>query len=89
MKQKSKHAELIVYNDRTLLLEVASEIEVLENEILREQTTNGPDTPRIAKLRKLQSAALKRVLGKLLHNPGKPWAQSRAKLKLIRQQTED
>ena len=87
MEKKSTTPDLIVDNDRTHLLEVASEFEVLGNQIEREKISNGPDSPRMAELKKQQSAALKRVLGKLAQKPGKPWARSRARFKLIQKRT--
>ena len=88
MNKKTTTPKLAVDNDKTHLLEVASEFEMLENQIEREKITNGPDSPRMAELKKQQSAALKRVLGKLVQKPGKPWARSRARFKLIRQRTD-
>ena len=81
--------ELAIDNDKTHLLEVAYEFEVIENEIMREEITNGADTPRMAELKELQSTALKRVLAKLAEKPGKPWAQSQGKLKLIHHPIDD
>ncbi|MEN8183432.1 MAG: hypothetical protein ABFS46_12955 [Myxococcota bacterium] len=89
MKKKATTPRLVVDNDKTLLFEVASEFEVLENQIMREKITHDPDTPRMTKLRELQSTTLKRVLGKLVQTPGKPRPRSRAKLKLIHKQTDD
>ena len=89
MDKKTTTPRLAVDNGKTLLIEVYSEFEVLGNEIMREKFTNGPDTPRMAKLRDLQSTALKRVLGKLVQTPGKPRPRSRAKLKLIHKQIDD
>ena len=87
MKTKSTTHELIVDNDKTLLIEVASEYEALGKAIKREQVVNGPDSPRIAELRAQQSTALKRVLAKMVQKPGKPWARSRARFKLVYKQT--
>jgi hypothetical protein len=83
MNKKFTPPELIVDNDKTLMIEVAYEFEVIENEIMREEIINGIDAPRMTELKELQSTALKRVLGKLVQKPGKPWAQSRGKLKLL------
>jgi hypothetical protein len=49
---------------------------------------NGP-TPRMAELKELQSTVLKRVLGKLVQQPGKSWARSCADLSLISQRSDD
>ena len=83
MKNNSNTPTLAVDNDKTLLIEVASEFEVIENQIMREEITNGTDTPRMTELKERKSATLKRVLCKLVEKPGKPWAQSRGKLKLL------
>ena len=87
MKKKNTIPTLIVDNDKTFLIEVASEFEVIENQIMHEKLTNGPSSPRIAELRAQQSTALKRVLGKLAQKPRKPWARSRARFKLIHRRT--
>ena len=87
MSKKTTTPMLAIDNDKTPMIEVASEFEVLGNQIEREKITNGPDSPRMAELRKQQSAALKRVLGKLVQKPGKPWARSRARFKLIHKRT--
>ena len=87
MKKKTTAPELIVDHDKTLLIEVASEYEALGKAMRREQIVNGPDSPRMAELKKQQSTALKRVLGKLVQKPGKPWARSRARFKLIHKRT--
>jgi hypothetical protein len=83
MKKKTTPPSLIVDNDKTLLFEVASEYEVLENLIMREQINNGSDSPRMVELRERQSAALKLLLCKLAEKPGIPWAWSCAVLKLL------
>jgi len=72
-----------------MTFEVASEYEALGKAIRREQIVNGPDSPRMAELKKQQSTALKRVLGKLAQKPGKPWARSQARFKLIGQRADD
>ena len=87
MNKKPTTPKLAIDNDKILLFEVASEFEVLGNQIMREHITNGPDSPRMAELKKQQSTALKRVLGKLAQKPGKPWARSRASFKLIHKRT--
>ena len=89
MKNKNTIPALIIDNDKTLLIEVAYEFEVIENEIMREEITNGTNTPRMAELKELQSTALKRVLAKLAEKPGKPWSQSRCKLKVIARRFDD
>jgi hypothetical protein len=81
MDKKSTPPTLIVDNDKTLLIEVASEFEVIEKQIMREQITNGPDSQHMVELWEQQSAALKLLLCKLAEKPGTPWAWSRAKLK--------
>ena len=83
MNNNSNTPTLAVDNDKTLLIEVASEFEAIENQIMREEITNGTDTPRMTELKERKSATLKRVLCKLVEKPGKPWAQSRGKLKLL------
>ena len=89
MKNKNTIPALIIDNDKTLLIEVAYEFEVIENEIMREEITNGADTPRMAELKELQSTSLKRLLAKLAEKPGKPWARSRCKLKVIARRFDD
>jgi len=89
MNKKTTTPKLAVDNDKTLLIEVSSEFEMIENAIMREEITNGTDTPRMTELRELQSTALKRILGKLVQKPGKSWARSRADLILIPKQSED
>ena len=74
---------VIADNDKTLLFEVASEYEVLENLIMREQTNNGSDSSRMVQLRERQSTVLKLLLCKLAEKPGVPWAWSSAELKLL------
>jgi hypothetical protein len=89
MKKKPTPPVLIVDNDKILLIEVASEYEMLGKAIKRDQITSGPDSPRVIELKELQSTALKRVLGKLVQATGKPGSRSRAKLKLLDPQIDE
>jgi hypothetical protein len=89
MDKKPTTPMLVVNNDKTLLFEVASELEMINNAIERERLANGPDSARMAELRDLHSTALKQVLGKLVQTPGKPRSRSRALLKLIDQQIDE
>lgn len=89
MNKKPATPQLVVDNDKVLLIEVASEFDMICRAIKRERITNGPDSPRLGKLRELHSTALKRVLCKLAQTPAKRRSRSRAKLKLLDQQIDE
>jgi len=89
MNKKPATPQLVVDNDKVLLIEVASEFDMISRAMKRERITNGPDSPRLGKLRELHSTALKRVLCKLAQTPAKRRSRSRAKLKLLDQQIDE
>jgi hypothetical protein len=86
MKDETTITDILVNNfsrDKSLN-ELADDYEALELELAREKSTHGEDTKRMTALRILSSFQLKRVLEKLVEEPGKPALRDRSHLKVIK-----